>query len=53
MYNIYSCDHVPNFEQVWDAFIQEEIRREIITTINNEILNETLINKVKKGGKKG
>lgn len=40
-------------EQLWDAFIQEERRRVAVAIKNNEILNENLIGKVIKGGKKG
>jgi hypothetical protein len=44
---------LPTFERLWDDFIQEEMRLETVASMEEEEQNLALINKMKKGNKKG
>jgi len=45
-------EQLPNFEQLWDAFIGENIRLHQVSTNHEDVLNRALVEKARKEGKK-
>ena len=46
-------EHFLDFEQLWDAFIGEEMRLQQVSTSYEDVLDLALIGKVRKGGTEG
>lgn len=52
VHDVCAPEHMPIFEKLWDDFVQEEIRREIVATKVDEVQNLARIKTTREGGKK-
>jgi hypothetical protein len=53
VHRVYARKKFPTFKKIWDDFTQEETRLETDAHMEEEEQNLALINKMKKGNKKG
>jgi len=47
-----ACEKLPSIESLWDAFIEEEMGLEMVSSCDEDVLELALITRVQKGGNK-
>lgn len=56
LYSLYvfvcACEKLPSIEILWDSFIEEEMRLEMVSASDEDVPELDLIGRVRKGGNK-